>query len=80
MNISSILVATSQSHFATTIDALSAIDGIEVHFCDVDSSRIIVTQEAQNTTHEVEGLQHIKSLPHVMMAEMIYHYCEDNTE
>jgi len=80
MNLSSILVMTSQPHFETTINALTAIDGLQVHYCDIESSRIIVTQESESTKHEIEGLQRIKSLPHVVMAEMVYHYCEETEE
>ena len=80
MNLSSILVMTSEPHLETTINALTAIDGLQIHYCDPESSRIIVTQESKNTKHEIEGLQRIKSLPHVVMAEMVYHYCEEDTD
>lgn len=80
MNLSSILVMTTQPNFETTISALAAIDGLQVHYCDAESSRIIVTQEFENTKREIEGLENIKSLPHVVMAEMVYHYCEDHSE
>lgn len=77
MNISSILVVTTQPYFDSTIASLSDIDGVQVHYCDEKTSRIVVTQEAENTDTEVEGLKRIKSLPHVVLAEMVYHYCED---
>ena len=80
MNLSSILVMTTQPHFETTINALTAIDGIQVHYCDAQSSRIIVTQESENTGNEIAGLQRIKSLPHVVMAEMVYHYSEEDND
>ena len=80
MNLSSILVTTSQRYFDTTIAALTAIDGLQVHYLDEASNRIIVTQEAENTSQEMEGLQRIKSLPHVVVAEMVFHYCEEDKE
>ena len=80
MNLSSIVVMTTQPHFETTVSALTAIDGVQVHYCDAHSSRIIVTQESDTTGNEVEGLQRIKSLPHVVMAEMVYHYSEEDIE
>jgi len=79
MNISSILVTTSQTHFESTVVALTTIEGLQVHYLDEDSSRIIVTQEAENVSQEMEGLQRIKSLPHVVMAEMVMHVCEEET-
>lgn len=77
MNLSSILVITSPPHLDATIESLSDIDGLQVHYCDQAGSRIVVTQEAESSEKEVEGLQRIKSLPHVVLAEMVYHYCED---
>jgi len=77
MNLSSILVTTSDPHFETTINGLTDITGLEVHYCDQASGRIIVTQEAENTTDAIDGLQRIKSLPYVVFAEMVYHYCEE---
>jgi len=80
MNVSSILVLTSNPHFETTVNALTTIDGLQVHYCDAESSRIVVTQEAEDTSNEMKGLQRIKSLPHVIMAEMVYHYCDQDSE
>ena len=77
MRLSGIVVTTSEHYFATTITNLAACEGVQVHYCDEESSRIIVTQEAPNTEEEVKGLRRIKALPHVVMAEMVYHYCED---
>lgn len=76
MNISSILVTTSPPYFDSTVNALTGIDGIQVHYFDKQVSQIIVTQEAEDTDDEMKGLRYIKSLPHVVMAEMVYHYCE----
>ena len=78
MNLSSILVITSTQNFDTTIEALVAIDGLEVHHCDQASGRIIVTQESTNVAAEITGLRRIKSLPYVVLAEMVYHYCEND--
>ena len=71
---------TAAPHFESTIDALAGIEGLEVHYYDHASGRIIVTQESANVSAEITGLQHIKSLPHVILAEMVYHYCEDEEE
>jgi len=67
-------------YFASTLDALTSIEGLQVHYVDEDSSRIIITQEADNISLEMDGLQRIKSLPHVVMAEMVMHICEDGTD
>ena len=72
MNLSSILVVTTPPHFDSTVEILSDIDGLDVFYCDALNSRIILTQEAENIDREIEGLQRIKSLPHVVAAEMVY--------
>ena len=78
MHLSNILVTTSQPYFDPILDALTDIDGVELHYCDRKGSQIIVTQEAEDTEHEVEGFQRIKSLPHVDAAEMVFHYCDED--
>jgi len=80
MNISSILVTTSHRYFESTLAELTTIEGLQVHYLDEDSSCIIVTQEAENVDLEMEGLKRIKSLPHVVMAEMVMHICEDGLD
>lgn len=75
MNLSSILVVTAASKVHNTIETLSKFDDLEVHFCDESSGRIIVTQETEDTDMQIAGLQRIKSLPNVVLAEMVYHYC-----
>lgn len=75
MNLSSILVVTNESKIHDTIGDLSKIDGLEIHYCENQSGRIIVTQEAEDTDMHIAGLQRIKSLPNVVFAEMVYHYC-----
>lgn len=80
MELSSILVVVTQPQFDATVAVLTAMKGLQVHYSDQVSSRIIVTQETQNTDEQIQGLQHIKLLPHVVMAEMVYHYCEDTSD
>jgi nitrate reductase NapD len=56
---------------------LHALPGIEVHYQCHDTGRLIVIQEARDDSAEMDGLQKIKALPHVMAAEMFYHYVDD---
>jgi nitrate reductase NapD len=37
-----------------------------------------VTQEAESVGAELEGLDRIKAIPNVILAEMVYHYFEDD--
>ncbi len=80
MNVSGILVVVPPEHLPSCIDTLSRLDGVDVHYQDAESGRIVVTQEAENIAAEVEGLKRIKALPHVILAEMVYHCFEDDSE
>ncbi len=78
MNISGILVVVSPSDFQAAVSALGALPHVEVHHTDHRTGRIVVTQEAETVNDEVEGLKRIKALPFVAMAEMVYHYLDEN--
>jgi len=79
MNLSSILVFTSPDNIPDLQTHLQALPGIEVHYQCNDTGRLIVIQEASNDEAEMDGLQQIKALPHVMAAEMFYHYVDDGS-
>jgi nitrate reductase NapD len=78
MNLSAILVVTHPSRLDECISVLGNMVGISVHHFDPAAGKIIVTQEAESVDAEVEGLKRIKTLSEVLMAEMIYHYFEDD--
>lgn len=77
MNLSSILVYTSPSNLEVLKSSLCALPGIEVHHQCLDTGRLILIQEASDDKTEMDGLRRIKALPHVMAAEMFYHYVDD---
>jgi nitrate reductase NapD len=81
MNLSGILVVAEQNWQAQVSLALAALPGVDVHHVDEPTGRLIAVQEAEDINAEVEGLRRIKALPHVVMAEMVYHYiAEDDAE
>ncbi|MCU0841793.1 MAG: chaperone NapD [Thiobacillaceae bacterium] len=80
MNLSGILVVAKPDGLAQVREALDAIPGVEVHQVDEASGRVIVVQEAADIHAEIEGLKAIKALPHVVMAEMVYHYIADDQQ
>jgi nitrate reductase NapAB chaperone NapD len=77
MNLSSILVFTSPDNIQVLHNRLCALPGIEVHYQCHDTGRLVVIQEANDDEAEMDGLQRIKNLPHVMAAEMFYHLVDD---
>jgi nitrate reductase NapD len=78
MNLSGILVVAEQGRQAEVIAALNALSGVAVHHVDAPTGRLIVVQEAEDIHAEVEGLRRIKATPHVVMAEMVYHYIAED--
>lgn len=80
MNLSGILVVTKPEHMEAVVSGLADLPGVEVHHTDPASGRIIAVQEAPSIDDEVAGLKRIKGLPHVVLAEMAYHYFGDDPQ
>lgn len=80
MNLSGILVVAKTDCLSQVVAGLEALDGVEVHQVDPDSGRIVAVQEAGDIRAEMAGLKRIKTLPHVIMAEMVYHYIADDND
>lgn len=80
MNISGILVITSPEHTGTISEQLQSLAGIDVHHVDAATGRIVITQEADSISAEIDGLKRIRALPHIVLAEMSYHNFEEDRE
>jgi nitrate reductase NapD len=80
MNISGILVVVPPEHVDSMVVRLNRLDGIDVHHRDDSTGRIVITQEAEHVRDEVAGLKRIQALPHVILAEMVYHCFEEDDE
>lgn len=80
MNISGILVVTSPAYIDDVSQQLKALPGVDVHYIDESRGRIVVTQEAESISNEVDGLKRIRTLPHIILAEMSSHYFEEDHE
>lgn len=80
MNLSGILVMLSPDNFTVGLDELTALTGVEVYQSDPETGRVVVVQEAENIGAEVQGIKRIKELPHVRLAEMVYHYIADDND
>ena len=80
MNVSGILVVVPPEHVAGSIEALGRLEGVDVHQSEPETGRIVITQEAETIQSEVEGLKRIKAMPHVILAEMVYHCFEEDNE
>ncbi len=80
MNLSGIVVATRPEFTDIVVDSLQRLADIDVTHIEPDTGRIIVVMEAADIEKEIEGIKVIKALPHVSMAEMVYHYFADDDQ
>lgn len=78
MNLSGIAVSVRPQSFDETVIRLEELSGVEVHYQDAASARVVVVQEADSVDAEVEGLKQIKAIPGVVVAELVYHYFADD--
>jgi nitrate reductase NapD len=78
VNLSGILVVTKPDYQGQVVAALNALEGVEVHQVDEASGRIVAVQEAEDIHAEIAGVKRIKALPHVITAEMVYHYLAED--
>ncbi len=76
MNLSGILVLASPERCDDVVYALNQTPGVEVCIRE-PQGRIIAVQETASVDDEVAGLRLIKELPHVISAELVYHYLDD---
>lgn len=80
MNLSGIAVSVRPDSFDDTVGQLEGLAGVEIHYQDPDSARVVIVQEAEDVDAEVEGLKRIKSVPGVVVAELVYHYFADDNQ
>ena len=80
MNLSGIAVLVPPEQTTSTISLLNALRGVQVHYQQPETGRIVVVQEAETTAAEIDGLERIQALPGVLSAAMVYHYFEDEGE
>ena len=80
MNLSSILIVVHPEKLEQTIKTLNTLPGIDVHHSDIATGRIVITQEADSITAEVDGLKQLKAMPDIIVAEMVNHYFENDEE
>lgn len=79
MNLSSVIVQVKRENLQQVIMEINDSQNFEYHFHD-ETGRIIVTIEGANTEEEIKKLEELKAVPHVMSAEMVFAYSEDELE
>jgi len=76
MNISSVVVKTTPEFVETVLVALKETQLCDIHHHD-DQGRIIITIEGENLSSEMDSLRVIQKMDHILSAEMMYSYSED---
>ena len=80
MNISGIVVAALPEHVAEVARSLGDLPGVEVFQAEVAAGKLVVVQEAASIGEEVEGFKRIRAVPHVIAADLVQHYFEEDQE
>jgi nitrate reductase NapD len=79
MNLSSVIVQVKPENLQKVIRDISVSHDFEYHIHD-EIGKIIVTIEGANTDEEIKKLKKLNALPHVISAEMVFAYSEDELE
>jgi nitrate reductase NapD len=79
MNISGILVQTKPEHIKSVIEMIESSDFCEFHLND-EKGRIVVTIEGENAEEEMNKLNQLKRIEHIIAADMVYSYSEDELD
>jgi nitrate reductase NapD len=80
MNVSSIVVQVRQEYVDEVVEALKAADFCDYHFHDKAIGKIIVTVEGEGVSEEIAKLKKVQAVPHVIAADMMMAYSEEELE
>ena len=80
MNISSIVVQALPKHIDNLVTYFKDEDFVDYHLHDKEKGKIIVTVEGKDVEEEIKKLVKIQQLPHVITADMMMTYQEDQLD
>ena len=80
MNVSSIVVQAKAVYIAGLVEEFKACDYCDYHFHDAALGKIVLTVEGEGIAEEIEKIKRIKSVPHVVSADMMMAYSEDELD
>ena len=80
MNVSSIVVQARADHVEELVETFKNCDYCEYHFHDTSIGKIIVTVEGEGVNEEIKCLKKIQQTPHVIAADMMMAYSEDELD
>ncbi len=79
MNVSGVLVQTRPEHIEQVVNLLKEIEFVDYHMHN-ELGKIVVTIEGENVSEETARLHLIQKIPHVLAADMMYAFAEDELD
>jgi len=80
MNVSSIVVQARNEFIEGLVEKIKNCDFCDYHFHDASIGKIIVTVEGEGIEEEMANVRKIEALDHVISAEMMMAYSEDELD
>ncbi len=80
MNVSSIVVQAMSEYIDDLVEIFKAADFCDYHLHNKEKGKIILTVEGEGVEEEIEKLIKIQQTPHVMAADMMMTYQEDELD
>ncbi len=80
MNISSIVVQVLPKYVDDVLEVLQNAEFCDYHFHDKNLGKIIVTVEGESVDDEIRNLKLVQSVQHVIAADMMMSYSEDELD
>lgn len=77
MNYSSVVITLAAGAESRALEALSALEGLEVHHVDETSRRVVAVIEAETTGLEADVFERIRRTEGVIDVSLHAHYFED---
>lgn len=77
MNNSSVVITLASGDPRPAIEALGAVEGLEVHYVDEASRRIVAVIEAETTGLEADIFERVRHSEGVLDASLHAHFFED---
>jgi len=74
MHFSGLLIRTTPGSIEDCERELSRCRGLQVYTTDAETGRIVAVLETDTVEEQEVGLRRAQSLPHVISAELVYHY------
>lgn len=80
LNISSIVIQAKSIHIEEIVEACKQSDFCDYHFHDIEKGKIVVTIEGENIDEEMQKMKRVERIPHVICADMMMAYSEDELD